>query len=243
VSGVPKFAQIPHESTNQGRHIGTTKSGIKVFSHAKVGDYAGATSSDHSEMAEFHRQQTISAPTPKEKDFHAQKMKLHTQASMTKQSREQRLPVGMSQKKQTALMVGRQQIAKNNDQLEKSIDAGSGLAAPSQLVGGAALAKEQLDFRSNDLSLINRSKEDYENWNKREEFRAFMKSRFPKMALGEIDAIGRTIAFKKNLNAEKILSRINSAYDEPGKGRSFLDKSDDIKKFSDIMMNSEEENK
>lgn len=53
-----------------------------------------------------------------------------------------------------------------------------------------------------------RAEEAYASWGKREEFRAFMQKRLPNLAMGEIDAIGKTIALKRSIDAEKKLSKL-----------------------------------
>ncbi len=53
-----------------------------------------------------------------------------------------------------------------------------------------------------------RAEEAYASWEKREEFRSFMQKRLPNLAMGEIDAIGKTLALKKSVDAEKKLSKL-----------------------------------
>ena len=96
--------------------------------------------------------------------------------------------------------------------ITKALDAGSMMAAPSQLTGGAALGKESLDRKSQKSKWLKRAEEAYNSWEKKEEFRAFMKKRMPTLALGEIDAIGKTIALKKAVAAEKSLSKMFASY-------------------------------
>lgn len=103
--------------------------------------------------------------------------------------------------------------------LAKAIDAGSYNAAPSTLTSGAAYQKESMSSKPATTGAENhkfhgtkkkdwnkRSKEDYENWDKREEFENFMRRRLPHLAIGEIKAIGRCISLKKNIDFEKSLS-------------------------------------
>lgn len=61
---------------------------------------------------------------------------------------------------------------------------------------------------------LERAEEEYNNWDKKESFLAFMKKKMPNLAKGEIDAIGRTLALKKSLDAEETLSRLISKVDK-----------------------------
>src|SRR5581483_8751727 len=114
---------IASPTSNPGLHMGTTKSGKKVFTHAKIHEYHGFSSQDHTEAAGFHHAAAGKAKDPKLGAHHVDKMKLHMQAA------------GTAERKQTRLAPT----------LHKALDAGSGLAAPSELTQGAALAKEDLD--------------------------------------------------------------------------------------------------
>lgn len=96
--------------------------------------------------------------------------------------------------------------------LKKAMEAGSGNAAPSQLTQGAALAKEDVMQK---MHKKERSKgyadadNAYSGWDKREEFRSYMKKRMPHLADGEVDAIGRVLAFKQASDKKK---KIGSMY-------------------------------
>ena len=107
---------------------------------------------------------------------------------------------------------------KDSKKMKKALTAGSGMAAPSQLVGGAALAVEDLDGKKKKLhkkeksQWYNRADDAYKTWDKREHFRKYMKDRMPHLAEGEVDAIGRVLALKKNLQAEGKLSKMYASY-------------------------------
>lgn len=65
-----------------------------------------------------------------------------------------------------------------------------------------------------------RAEDAYSRWEKREEFKSFMKKSMPHMAKGEIDAIGQVIALKKSIEAEESLVKMFSSYfikEEPQK--------------------------
>lgn len=105
---------------------------------------------------------------------------------------------------------------KKTKDLKKAITAGNYNAAPGTLVNGAAY---QVEDRGNKKDWNKRAKEDYEKWPQREKFEKFVQSRMPHLALGEIKALGRVIALKKNINFEKSLKELVS-----------INKSEDAKK-------------
>jgi hypothetical protein len=59
---------------------------------------------------------------------------------------------------------------------------------------------------------LKRAEDAYSSWEKREEFRSFMKKSMPNMVKGEIDAIGQVIALKKSLENEESLEKMFSEY-------------------------------
>lgn len=103
--------------------------------------------------------------------------------------------------------------------IRKAITADSTNAAPSTLVNGAAyqsehLAKEQSsqdehNFKGSKKKDWNlRAKQDYEKWPDREKFEKFMKSKMPHLSKGQIEAFGRIVALKKNIEFEESLSEL-----------------------------------
>jgi len=109
--------------------------------------------------------------------------------------------------------------------LNKAMTAGSGMAAPATLVGGAALGKESLDKKmkkgfedkKNDpnaregamgMSMLARAEQEYKAWNKREEFESYMAKTMPNLTKGEIKALGQTLCLNKSLKAEKKLKKM-----------------------------------
>jgi hypothetical protein len=255
-AGAPPQPKLPGLTNNPGTAIGATKSGKQIMSHAKIHEYHGFGSQDHQDAAHLHHAAAQAATTPQMGRHHLDKMKLHLQASKTAELREGRFARGLAQK-QAKMGLG------------KAETAGSGMAAPSQLTGGAALAKEDLQkgnagtYEQKGVHLpplsdkkggtsvmgshvrnpssagsgskemarrhaasnlkqlkempkpklekadwLARAEEEYAKWDKREEYRAFMKKRMPHLADGEIDAIGKTIALKKSVDAEASLSKL-----------------------------------
>ena len=120
------------------------------------------------------------------------------------------------------------------EELNKSLEAGSGMAAPSQLTGGAALGKEELKpkklQKKEKTKWFERADQAYQGWGDREKFKGYMKKRMPHLADGEVDSIGRLLALKKDMEKEKGLSKMYASYF--GKA--------ELEKGSDIMMASEE---
>ena len=93
--------------------------------------------------------------------------------------------------------------------IKKSLDAGSGMAAPSQLQGGAVLVSEDLvSKKKKKTPWLLRAESEYKSWNKREFFEKFMSERMPNLTKGEIIAIGQVIALNKSINIEEALANI-----------------------------------
>ena len=107
------------------------------------------------------------------------------------------------------------------DSLEKALTAGSMMAAPGNLEGGAALTKESLDRKSQKVNSLNKKEksewytkadEAYQSWSDREKFRGYMKKKLPHLADGEVDAIGRVLALKNTMKKEDNLSKMFASY-------------------------------
>jgi hypothetical protein len=130
--------------------------------------------------------------------------------------------------------------------MNKALEAGSAMAAPGQLVQGAALTRESLEGlnnrskRANSLAKGEKSKhferadKAYQGWSDREKFRGYMKKRMPHLADGEIDAFGRILALKKDMDKEKGMNKMFA---------STYGKSEAIQKTTDVMMASEDKSK
>jgi hypothetical protein len=111
----------------------------------------------------------------------------------------------------------------SKNELKKAIEAGSYNAAPSTLTNGAAYQTESLgskqastgaeenQFHGTKKKDWNRqAKDDYERWPHKEKFEKFMKARMPHLKDGEIRALGRALALKKNIDLEKSLNNLVS---------------------------------
>lgn len=112
-------------------------------------------------------------------------------------------------------------IHKDKANLTKAIEAGSYNASPSTLVNGSAYQTEGLSSKqattgaedntfqgSKKKDWKKRAKADYELWPHREKFEKFMQARLPHLAMGEIVALGRTLALKKSIDFEKALNSL-----------------------------------
>lgn len=95
----------------------------------------------------------------------------------------------------------------SNPKLQKSLEAGSGNAAPSTLVNGAAYQTENLS-KPKKTDWNKRAKEEYERWPQKDKFESFMAKRMPHLHAGEIKAIGRTLALQKSIDLEKSLAKL-----------------------------------
>jgi hypothetical protein len=130
-----------------------------------------------------------------------------------------------------------------SEDMNKAMTAGSGLAAPGNLEGGAALIPESLERRSQKVNKLGknektdwygRADEAYQSWPDRENFRGYMKKKMPHLAGGEVDAIGRVLALKKDRQKEGALSKMFASH---------YTKKEDLDKTTDIMMASEDKKK
>lgn len=193
---VPAPAGLKQAPHNEGMSIGQTKSGAHVMSHAKVHAYKNFSAEDHRNAANLHSEAATKANSSKNSklaDHHNQKMKLHNQAAATHERKANRLNVGIKQKHQT--------IA-NKPLLGKSMEAGSGLTVPGNKTQGDALQKKN---KLTKAEWLERAEQVYTQWDKKDQFEAFMKARMPHLAKGEVKAIGTTLALKKSIDAEKSL--------------------------------------
>jgi hypothetical protein len=184
----PKLTVVPKINAN-GTIIGKTKSGKDVYSHGMVGKYSGWSHQDHQDAATLHHEESKKAKTPESGKHHHEKFRLHAGASNTLRDKKERTT--------------------NVKPMKKALDAGSGLAAPEQLSGGAALVKEDLEKKK---ILLERAEVEYDKWDKKEQFKEFMKSQHPEMIEAEIDSIGKALILKKSLSAEESLEKLITFY-------------------------------
>jgi hypothetical protein len=95
-----------------------------------------------------------------------------------------------------------------SEEMTKALTAGSGMAGPGNLVGGAALGKEEIDKKMKKSQKLLRAEQEYSTWAKREEFETFMAKNMPHLTKGEVTALGQTLCLSKSLKNEKKLAKI-----------------------------------
>lgn len=121
--------------------------------------------------------------------------------------------------KQISGFVGSAALLREGHEMVKALEAGSGMAAPSQLVGGAVLSKESLEGKKKSKSKwLSRAEEEYNKWYKKEAFESFMAKRMPHLTKGEIRAIGQVMALNKSMTLEKSLSDLLINFNLVSKG-------------------------
>lgn len=198
--------------------IGSTKSGKSVLPNARIHEYKDFSHQDHKDATEVHLKLAGhygSKGDHNKAKFHQGKGLLHNQAANTMIDRQARLAAAPKK----AAIAPPSPRAKSlfdpklsTNPLKKALDAGSGMAAPSQLEGGAALAigfgpKKKKKEKSKWLTV---AEAEYQNWEKREMFETFMAKKMPHLTKGEIKAIGQTIALKKSQDMESALASLTS---------------------------------
>lgn len=152
----PKLTVVPPPKAPAP--IGQTKSGKPISATAKVHEYADFSEADHRDAATAHLDMAskLGETNFKQAQFHRNKGLLHTGAANTLMDRAARLKgnVGApslgkpaAPKIQTSVHAPYTQVGN----IKKALDAGSALAAPSQLEGGAVLAKEDIKMPKKDF--------------------------------------------------------------------------------------------
>jgi len=208
--------------------IGSTKSGKPISATAKIHEYSTFNESDHRDAANVHLglAAKFGETDFKQAQHHRNKGLLHNSAANTMMDRAKRMTSGKqsapvptakptSPKIQTSVLRPYAQVG----DIKKALDAGSGMAAPSQLTGGAALASESIDnskskawnvikAKKKKSAALLRAEQEYNSWTKKEAFESFMSKRMPGLTKGEIKAIGQVMALNKSMNIEQALSSL-----------------------------------
>lgn len=155
----PKFGPIPTKPKNIGKQIGSTKSGKAVMSHAKPLDYKGWSTQDHQDAANIHHAHSeegkgIPGAT------HFDTAKRH----MAIAGRGERHEARAATQRATALTRSLPTMENpammpppkfpDKAKFAKALTAGSGMAAPGNLVEGAALGKESLDRKAQKVNKL-----------------------------------------------------------------------------------------
>lgn len=202
----PKFGPMETKAKPESRQIGSTSSGKAVLSHAKPADYKGFTSKEHQEAGNIHH-------------AHSESGKGVTGANHFDTAKRHMAIAGRGERQEATTAALREKAIKRPDlntkrgsmkksKLKKAMTAGSAMASPGNLEGGAALGKESLDKKMKKSSWLQRAEQEYQAWNKREEFENYMSKRMPHLTKGEIQSIGQTLALNKSLKAEKKLANM-----------------------------------
>lgn len=206
---MPK-AGLKQPSADKGSVIGHTNAGHEVFSKEKVHNYTHFNAEDHRNASVIHTnaaQKANAAKDYKSADHHNQKKKLHDQAAAGEERKANRFSSAVNAKN-----------TKNGLGLNKALTASGGMVAPGELTGGAALQGVKVDKKNLTKSeWLARASEEYKNWDKREDFEKFVKSRLPRMVKSEIEALGRVFILKKSVDMEKSLETMLKGHKEPTK--------------------------
>lgn len=209
----PKLTVAPAPGSTSS--IGQTKSGKPVLATAKVHEYQNFNEADHRDAstAHFNMAAKIGDTDFKMAQQHRNKGILHNSAANTLMDKQKRITSGRivpttaaAPKPNLSTKVPYGQIS----EFKKSLDAGSGMAAPSQLTGTAALAKEDLAKPKKKSQWLMRAEKEYEMWSKREQFESFMAERMPNMTKGEIIAIGQVMVLNKSMTIEKAIASLSN---------------------------------
>lgn len=189
-----------------------------VFTHAKPAHYGSATHKELKGIADIHHaagQAAQNAGNKKVGDYHMNQNKWFTQAANRLEQRQR--PQAQATRSAAPISPGKpnqvfhpQRSGKITppSPIKKALDAGSGMAAPSQLSGGAALASESLEGKKKSKWLL-RAEQEYKTWTKREEFEKFIAKRIPALTKSELKVLGQVVALNKSITLEKALSSMS----------------------------------
>lgn len=150
----PKLTVAPPPAAS----IGQTKSGKQISPTAKIHEYHDFDEADHRDAATAHLNMAskLGETNFKQAQHHRNKGLLHNSAANTIMDRKKRtssgIPTVSTPPKATPSKLGTTKFSTGMPYgLKKALDAGSGMAAPSQLTGGAALAKEDVKMPKKDF--------------------------------------------------------------------------------------------
>lgn len=182
--------------------FGQTKSGKAISATAKIHEYTDFDENDHRDASTAHLNMAtqLGESNFKMAQHHRNKGLLHNSAANTLADKKKRLSG------KPTLIPSAVSVPPAAPGIKKSLDAGSGMAAPSQLTGGAALAKE--DKPKKKSMWLARAEKEYEMWSKKEQFENFMSKRMPNMTKGEIIAIGQVMVLNKSMTLENAIASI-----------------------------------
>jgi hypothetical protein len=211
----PKLTVAPAPATS----IGQTRSGKAISPTAKVheyGDHTKFSAEDHSDAYDAHINASNSAHKMgdfKASQLHRNKAVLHAGARMRLMDQSKRTSSGKPTVATPApaapSAAGNSKLSTNMPYgLKKALDAGSGMCAPSQLTGGAALAKEDVAKPKKKSMWLARAEQEYNSWAKKEQFESFMAKRMPNLTKGEVISIGQVMVLNKSMTLENAIASI-----------------------------------
>jgi len=197
-------------------HIGQTKSGKGILPNAKIHEYTDFDETDHRDAATAHLNMAskLGETNFKMAQHHRNKGLLHNSAANTLADKKKRISSGKPTVATPAPITGPSKTGNSKLStgmpygLKKALDAGSGMAAPSQLTGGAALAKEDLAKPKKKSMWLARAEQEYGSWSKKEQFESFIAKRMPNLTKGEIIAIGQVMVLNKSMTLENAIASI-----------------------------------
>lgn len=216
----PKLTVAPAPAA----HIGQTKSGKMISATAKVHEYADFNEADHRDAATAHLNMAskLGESNFKQAQFHRNKGLLHTGAANTLMDRAARRTAGAKlggtatprNPGSAKVSVSAHRPYGQIGDIKKTLDAGSGMAAPSQLTGGAVLSKERVQGGTitskgkKKSTWLTRAEQEYNSWSKKEQFEAFMAKRMPNLTKGEVIAIGQVMVLNKSMTIENAMASL-----------------------------------
>lgn len=152
----PKLRSV----SSHGTKIGSTSSGKAVHSHGMIGSY-GFNPGEHKEAAAAHHAAAKGTKDQKSILHHTNKARLHEAAAHTQHKKTMKASVGIRRPAEKPKVAPKAVEPKHDklhhpdlsgtikyrksENMNKAMTAGSGIASPDRLEGGAALAKENLD--------------------------------------------------------------------------------------------------
>lgn len=227
---IPLRPKVP--TSNLGVSMGNTSSGKQIYSHAKIHQYEGFSVQDHMDAANTHHLAAQKAPSAAMARHHTDKMSLHMEAANTARRKESRFSEGKKIMADKALGksttagsgIGSPSTKTNGEALakkdicvpkeemvsehERIVETLKNPSKKKLKEEAKRQSKELKEYKQHKSELLIRAEQEYDSWNKKEQFREFMRQKMPKLTLPEIDALGKSLALKKSLDLEKILSSI-----------------------------------
>jgi hypothetical protein len=182
---------------SMGGHVGQTKSGKNIFSHAKPNQYGNLNSQDHTDAMNIHYKTAQDAANPEHPSYspmkaahHMNMSKMHMKARDDAEKREQRFATGKKMQADKAIYGG---IVK------KSQDV-----APSQLTGLSALQREQFIGK-----IKKQASEAYEKLPNKQKLVKSIMDNNPNLLKHQAETLVKMSAYRDMKKAEDKLSKLH----------------------------------